>query len=376
VSNAHGTLVLPSQRFPLPTLGPDAQVTITKELTLDASSNGLYYVMLEVDSDDTVDEQDENNNWVEMRIDARPDLVISATNWNIRPPITTTGLLSVALQVTNEGLWPTLPVSTVITLKDAHGTLLMPDYLLPTPALAPTAQITNAVAFTLLPPASDLYHVTAQVDSDGIQLEQNEENNLVEKIIHIVVTTTLQPDAADVLTSTSGHLAFMFPAGTVTVSTEIRLTPLATSEVPPGPPRKITAFQLAAYQDGQPISLTPPLPITVTWQYADADVAGLNENELGLYRWIGNSPWQHMSNPAEQRWPDENRLRTTIRQLGEYAFGQTHRQYLPVVMSSGEGAMSASSAAPVTQEVEQPTGDVLLSRPLRLPSWAVSPTPR
>jgi hypothetical protein len=334
VSNAQGTLLLPGQHFPVPTLGPNAQEIITEDLTLDTSSGGLYYVTLEVDSDNAVDEQNENNNWVEMRIDARPDLVISATDWSARLPLTATGLLSVAFEVTNEGLWPTLPVSTAITLKDARGTLLLPDYLLPTPALAPGAQVTNVVTLTLLPPASDLYRVTTQVDSDGIQPEQNEENNLVETIIHIVVTTTLQPDAAGVLTSTSGHLVFIFPAGTVTVPTEIRFTPLATSEVPPGPLRKITAFRLAAYRDGQPVSLTPPLPITVTWQYEDADVAGLDENELGLYRWIGNSPWQRMSSPAEQRWPDENRLRTTTQQLGEYTFGQTHRRYLPVMMSS------------------------------------------
>jgi hypothetical protein len=375
VSNAQGTLSLPGQRFPLPTLGPDAQETITEELTLDASSGGLYYVTLEVDSNGTVDEQDENNNWADMRIDARPDLVISATGWSARLPITTTGLLSVTLEVTNVGLWPTLPVSTAVTLKDAHGTLLLSDYFLPTPALAPGAQVTNVVAFTLLPPAGDLYHVTAQVDSDGIQPEQNEENNLVETITHIVVTTTLQPDAASVLTSTSGHLMFIFPAGTVTVPTEIRFTPLATSEVPPGPLRKVTAFQLAAYRDGQPVSLTPPLPITVTWQYKDADIAGLDENELGLYRWIGNSPWQHMSSPAEQRWPDENRLCTAIQQLGEYTFGQMYRQHLPVVMLSSGGATSAYSEAPVIREVEQPTGDVLLGRPLRLPPWAIPPAP-
>ena len=342
VSNAYGTLLLPGRRLPVPALGPDTQKTFTEELTLSTSSGGLYYLTVEVDGDETLVEQNENNNRVEVAIDVRPDLVISVTNWSIRPPVTTTGLLSVGLRVINEGLWPTLPVSTVITLKDAHGTLLLPDYRLSTPALTPSAQVTSTVAFALLPPASDLYHLTAHVDGDGIQNERSEENNQAQTIIHIVVTTTLQPEVAGVLTSTSGHLVFIFPAGTVTAPTEIRFTPLATFEVPPGPPRKITAFRLAAYRDGQPVSLTPPLPITVTWQYLDTDVTGLDEDELGLYRWIGNSPWAHVSSAAEQRWPDENRLRTAIQQLGEYTFGQTHRQYLPVVMSSSEGAMSAS----------------------------------
>jgi hypothetical protein len=267
----------------------------------------------------------------------QPDLVISATHWSIRPPVTTTGLLSVELEVINEGLWPTLPVSTAITLKDAHGTLILPDHRLPIPALLPSAQVSSTVAFPLQPPASDLYHLTAHVDGDDVQNERSEENNLAEAIIHVVVTTTLQPEATGVLTSTSGHLVFIFPAGTVTASTEIRFTPLATSEVPPGPPHKVTAFRLAAYQDGQPVSLTPRLPITITWQYPDSVVRGLNKDALNLYYWTGDSPWQRVSSAAEQRWPEENRLRTAIQQLGEYVFGQTFWQYLPSVMASGEG---------------------------------------
>jgi hypothetical protein len=376
VSNAYGTLLMLSRRLPIPALGPGTQETLTEELTLSASSGGLYYVTLEVDGDNTLDEQNENNNRVEMAIDVRPDLVISVTNWTIRPPVTTTGSLSVGLRVINEGLWPTLPISTLIILKDARGTLLLPDYRLPTPALASGAQITSTVAFVLQPPPSDLYHLAAHVDSDGIQNERSEENNQAEAIIHMVVTTTLQPEVTGVLTSTSGHLVFIFPAGTVTRPTEIRFTPLATSEVPPGLPHKIAAFRLAAYQNGQPVSLTPPLPITVTWQYLDTDITGLDEDGLGLYLWTGNIPWERVSSAAERRWPEENRLRTTIQQLGEYIFGQTYRQYLPVLMSSSEGATSAYSEIPVTQEVEQLTPDAPLGYPLRLPPWAASPTPR
>jgi hypothetical protein len=340
VSNVYGTLLLP-RRLPIPAFGPGTQQTFTEELTLSASSGGLYYVAVEVDGDDTVIEQNEKNNRVEMTIDVQPDLVISVTNWSVQPPITTTGLLSVELRVINEGLWPTLPVSTVITLKDAHGTLLLPDYRLPTPALTPGAQISSTVAFPLLPPASDLYRLTAHVDGDGIQDERSEENNHAEAIIHIVITATLQPELTGVLTSTSGHLVFVFPAGTVTAPTEIHFTSLATSEVPPGPPHKITAFRLSAYQNGQLVSLVSPLPITITWRYQDSEITGLDEDKLDLYRWTGSSPWQRVLSAAEHRWPEENRLRTAIQQLGEYTFGQAHKQYLPVVVASSEEAMSA-----------------------------------
>jgi hypothetical protein len=267
-----------------------------------------------------------------MLIDARPDLTVSATAWGVQPPTTVTGALSVTLGVTNTGPWPTLPISTSVSLKDARGQPLPPLRLLGAPGLLPGTQATAVATFTLLPPASDLYHVTAHVDSDAIQNESDEGNNTAQAIVHVAVTTVLQPDAAAVLTSTSGHLAFVFPAGTVTVPTEIRFTPLATSEVPVGPLHKIAAFRLAAYRDGQPVSLTLPLPVIVTWQYADADVVGLKEDELALYLWTETDRWQRVSSPAEQRWPDENRLRTAILQLGEYTFGQPYKLSLPVIL--------------------------------------------
>jgi hypothetical protein len=331
VSTDQGTL-LPVRRLAIPTLGPDAQKAVVGELILPASSGGLYHLTLEVDSNSIADEQNENNNRRAMTVDARPDLIISATAWSLQPPISGTGLLSVALQVANEGLWPTLPVSTVISIRDGRGTLLLPDRLLPTPALPPGAQVTAVATVTLLPPADDLYRLMARVDSDDVQDEYDEGNNTTETIIHVAVTTTLQPNATSVLTSASGHLIFIFPAGTVTAAAEIRFTPLLTSEVPAGLPLKAAAFQLAAYRDGQPVSLTLPLPVTVTWQYTDADVAGLSEDRLALYLWTQNDHWQQVSSPAEQRWPDENRLRTAIQQLGEYTFGHKHRCYLPLVM--------------------------------------------
>jgi hypothetical protein len=319
-------------RFPIPAIGSGKQETIVDALTLPASSGGLFYLTLEVDSDSVAAEQNESNNWCEMVIDARPDLTISTTAWSVRPPITTPGALSVTLGVLSEGPWPTIPVSTTISLKDARGVPLPPDRRLATPALLPGAQAAVAATVTLALPASDLYRLTAQVDSDDIQDEHDEGNNTTKAILRVVVTTTLQPDATGVLTSTSGHLVFIFPAGTVTAATEIRFTPLLTSEVPAGLPLKAAAFQLAAYRDGQPVSLTLSLPVTVTWQYTDADVAGLSEDRLDLYLWTQNDRWQQVSNPAEQRWPDENRLRTAIQQLGEYTFGHKHRYYLPLVM--------------------------------------------
>jgi hypothetical protein len=215
--------------------------------------------------------------------------------------------------------------------------------------------------------SDDFYCLALEVDNEGAVDEWDESNNRIELVIPVAVTTTLQPDAVTVLTSTSGHLAFLFSAGTVTTPTEIQFVPRVTSELPPGPLVGVTAFALAACQGGQPISLTLPLPITITWQYTDTDVAGLDEDALGLYRLMEGNRWQRVICPARQHLLEVNRLSTRIQQLGEYAFGQGYVLYAPLCLVSGEvsGAQTQLS-----------TQGVLPGSPLRLPPWAIPPASR
>jgi hypothetical protein len=271
--------------------------------------------------------------------------------------------LSTTLTVTNSGLWPSRPVSGALYLSSIHDDPLLPAQHLSIPALGTGAQVTVAEELTLPVSSEDLYRLAVEVDSDGILDEQDEGNNRVEITIPVVVTTTVHPGAAVVLTSNSEHLAFQFPAGTVTTPTEIRLTPRLPSDLPPGPLVGITAFTLAAYRGGQPILTAPHLPITVTWQYTDTDVAGLDEGSLSLYRLLEGNRWQRVSCPAQQRQPEVNRLSTCIWQWGEYVFGQAYKQYLPLVLVTGEGSRS---------EVQPSTPGVLPGLPLRLPPWAAS----
>ena len=215
--------------------------------------------------------------------------------------------------------------------------------------------------------SDDFYRLALEVDSDASVDEWDESNNRIEMVVPIVVTTTLQPDVAAVLTSTGGHLAFLFPAGTVTTPTEIRFVPRMMSELPPGPLIGVTAFTLAACQGGQPVSLTSSLPITVTWQYTDTDVAGLDEDALGLYRLMEGDRWQRVVCPARQHLLEVNRLSTCIQQLGEYAFGQGYVLYVPLCLVSGEGSGSQAQLS---------TEGVLPGSPLRLPPWASPPASR
>jgi hypothetical protein len=284
-------------------------------------------------------------------------------------------VLSITSTVSNAGLWRAQPVSGTRYLSNADGTLLLSAYRFPIPAIDPEEPVTITQE-TILPTLDeDFYRLAVEVDSDGILSEQDESNNRVEAMIPVVVTTTLEPNAASALTSTSGHIVFLFPPGTVMTSTKICFTPLWPSELPPGPLLDIAAFRLTTCQGEQPISPTLLLPVTVTWQYTDTDVVGLDENKLYLYHWTESSRWQHVSCPAEQHWPDENRLSTCIQQLGDYVFGYTYKLYLPLVVASYEGSDLAMppEVQPEAQKVLWSESDMPSGLPVRLPPWAIPP---
>jgi hypothetical protein len=338
LSNAQGSLLLPNRHFPIPALEFGEQAIITEELALPSPTDALYYLVLEVDSGDVVDEPDEENNRFEVTVDVRPDLLISTADWRILSPGAPDSVLSITFTVSNAGLRRARSVSGTRYLSNAHGTLLLSAYRFPIPAIDPGKQMTITQETVLPTLDEDFYRLAVEVDSDGILSEQDESNNRVEAMIPVVVTTTLEPNAASALTSTSGHIAFLFPPGTVVTSTKICFTPLWPSELPPGPPLDIAAFRLTTCPGEQPISPTLLLPVTVTWQYTDTDVVGLDENKLHLYHWTESSCWQHVSCPAKQHWPDENRLSTCIQQWGDYVFGYTYKLYLPLVLASHEGS--------------------------------------
>jgi len=337
LSNAVGSLLLASQSFPVPGIGVGAVVTLMEELILPDPAGALYQLALELDSGHVLDELDEGNNRATIQVDARPDLLIADLQWSARAPTTADGALTVTLTVANQGAWHTCPVSGVIDLSNTAGTLLLPAQRFPIPALDAGTQTILTQTSVLPTTGEDFYRLGLMVDSDQVVEEQDEGNNQMQVVIPMVVTTTLSTHTVGVLTSTSSNLAFEFPAGAVTATTEIRFTPLWVPDLPRGGWLPVAAFRLAAYRNGQPISLTFDPPITVTWQYTTADIAQLNEERLGLARWTGSGGWKTESCATEQRWPEQNRLRTCIQLLGDYAFGQQSQLYLPIVLK-GNGA--------------------------------------
>jgi hypothetical protein len=373
LSNTQGSLLVPNRRFAIPPLEFGDQVTITEELTLPHPTCALYRLALTVDSDGMVDEPDEDNNRVELEVDVLPDLLISIADWSAQPPDSPDDILSITFTVSNKGVWLAPSVSGTRYLSNTYGTLLLSAYSFTIPAIAPGDEMTITQKTTLPTLDEDFYRLTLEADSDNILEEQNEGNNQAETMIPIVVSTTLEPGAAGVLTSSSGHITFQFPTGAVATTTELCFIPLWPSELPHGPPLHIAAFRLTTCYGEPPVTPTLLLPVTVTWQYTDTDVVGLDENKLGLYHWMESSRWQRVSCLAEQHWPNENRLYTCIQQLGDYVFGYTFKCYLPLVFAnSGESYLVAYEK----QRAEWSEPVISPGLPVRLPQQTIPPVSR
>ncbi len=376
LSDTHGSLLVPDHRFSIPAIEFGSQAIVTAELILPNPLCDIYHLLIEADSDGVLDEANEDNNRSEIEVNILPDLLVSVTDWGVRSSGTPSSTLNVTFTVFNAGAQLARPVSGTRYLSNTYGTLLLSAYRFPIPAIPAWGQVTITQE-TILPslPGEDFYRLLLDVDSDGILDEQNEDNNQGEAMIPIVVTTTLEPGSAGVLTSASGHITFQFITGTVATSLELCFVPLWLPALPPGPPRHAEAFRLTPCQGQQAVSPTLLLPVTVTWQYTSADVAGMDEDELDLYRWTESERWQRVSCLAEQRWVDENRLSTCIQQLGEYVFGYTYKQNLPFVLfdSEGNGSAMCPKAQPEIQKTQQAKPDVLPASPLRLPPSVPSP---
>jgi hypothetical protein len=160
----------------------------------------------------------------------------------------------------------------------------------------------------------------------------------------ISIETIAEPevDCTLVYTDTQGnHTTVYIPAKAVDRTTEIAFTPVSTTTVPSGFAFGNHAFDLSAYQNGEPIHpFTFGHRIVVTIEYSDDDVAGLLEGTLALYRWTG-SEWEEIGTQDGESYTvdTENNLLTayllSISRFGDMGVGIESWIYLPVVLRNG-----------------------------------------
>jgi hypothetical protein len=150
------------------------------------------------------------------------------------------------------------------------------------------------------------------------------------------VETTAEPGGVASLEATVGDtsLTVDIPAGAVSQSTQLVLTAQAglPGAAPDGYAFAGLNFDLDAYIGG---ALQPGFifnnPVTITIEYSDEDVAGLDENSLILYYWDGNA-WVEAACGAYEYHPAENWFSAPICHLSRFALfaPEGYQIFLPV----------------------------------------------
>jgi hypothetical protein len=140
-----------------------------------------------------------------------------------------------------------------------------------------------------------------------------------------------------VFTDTQGSPTIVqMPANTVSETTTLVYTSLATVTAPSDLSFAGHAFDLDAYRSGT--FLLPgyvlSAAITVTLHYTDSDVMGLDEASLLLEYWNNAAgAWTGAACGAYVREPDHNRLAVPICHLSRFAlFGKGNTVFIPVAL--------------------------------------------
>jgi hypothetical protein len=143
-----------------------------------------------------------------------------------------------------------------------------------------------------------------------------------------------------IITDTQGlTTTVQIPPGAVTRTTEITLTPILSPTEPISPGLRFAghAFDLDAYRDGQLLTgFTFETTVTVTIHYSDADIKGIDEKTLKLYRWV-SSNWQVVgAQPEEGQTLDTiNNVLTAwlhgLSRYGDMGVAQNYI-YLPIII--------------------------------------------
>jgi hypothetical protein len=315
-------------------------VVLPPPLTATLSVPGRHDLRLSLDPEDHIDELREWNNVATATLDMRPDLSPVATVFQLLPPqagsLGLTGTLVVTSTAYNQGDWPSMPVSATVYLETMPGGTAIVSESLTVPTMAVDSQVDlmGNVSWLLLD--QDLYRLRVVLDEEDRLSEQNEGNNQQVLLVPMVVSATLVPTAATPLTSASGNVHLLFPAGVVTAPTEVYYTPWwPVGTVSGALNTSYVAFLLTTEREGQPISLTFGHPFSVTWRYGDEDLVGLEEAGLRLFVLETGGHWQDAACQPYQRDLVLNWLTATVCRTGQFLFGSRNDAYLPLAGADG-----------------------------------------
>ncbi len=326
--------------------GHDAWVTVPARceglvtlpaLTATLAAPGRHELRLALDPENQIHEPREWNNVATVTLDLRPDLLPVDLFYRLLPPqagsLGLTDTLVLTSSVRNQGDWPSQAVSATAYLETAFEGARVASGSLPVPPLAVDTQVDLTTRLTGSLFDHDLYRVRVVVDEEARVPEQDEANNHQAWSVPITVKATLVPTATTVLTSATGAVVLVFPAGVVVTPTEVVYTP----DLPAASPKSLinladVAFSLTASRAGQPVDLALTRPFSVTWRYSDADVDGLDEEQLRLFSQGAGAGWHHAACQTYDRDPDQNQLTAVVLRLGRFVFGNRYDFFMPLAL--------------------------------------------
>jgi peptide/nickel transport system substrate-binding protein len=139
-----------------------------------------------------------------------------------------------------------------------------------------------------------------------------------------------------IYTDTGGtSTSIQVPSDAVAETVLLAYTPVDTTAPPSGFAFANRAFDVDVYRDGSYLSsgYALSIPATITIQYIDTDVFGLDEGTLVLVRWNkATSSWEDAACGAYGRHPDENWLAVPVCHLSRFALLGKYTSYLPLVL--------------------------------------------
>ena len=140
--------------------------------------------------------------------------------------------------------------------------------------------------------------------------------------------SSVTPDNAAIVSFNDGQGdsgSIAMPAGSVSVNTQIVVTPaLTTSGEPSGFRLGNLAFNVQGYKssDGSAVDLTFTAPVQITLMYTDASRGPLVEDSLRLFYWNGSS-WEDAACGDYVRDPAHDTITVPVCHFSQFALGGT-----------------------------------------------------
>lgn len=254
---------------------------------------------------------------------AAPNMVESGTQLTYTIYVTNTGNMSITVTITD-----TLPAH----VAPSREPVWTAEDIAPGDAWIETLAVTVEVGYTGL--LTNSVQATADGGASGSDV------NAVVVAERWLTVDSFQGGVIVVSGAAGITATIAVPPGAVTETAHLAYTTISTvTGSPPGLLFAGYAFGLEAYRDGA--SLSGPLlnPITITINYAEANMTRLDEGTLGLYYWDNNG-WAGDGTTVVERDQVNNRLVTSVGRWGEFALFAKERQqkvYLPLVLHRCSG---------------------------------------